>query len=197
MIRLNLSTSRCARCCRPVQAKGLCLRHYQQDWLRAKPRCSLCDRPFYKAGLCQTHYARKRAGKPVSAAIRPYGQGHINTDGYVFVAAADHPNVQTNGYMAEHRLHASRQLGRPLERSELVHHRNGIKTDNTAGPCLLRSFCDCADGPHNLELCVTKQPPGQRVGDLLVWAKELLRTYEPSALASEDNGCHRLGMGTS
>lgn len=96
------------------------------------------------------------------------GGRHVRSDGYVTVYAPDHPSAFGHGgYVKEHRLVMEQHLGRMLRSNEVVHHRNGNRADNRI---------------ENLELWVKHHAPGQRVQDLVAWAKEILAMYETDAM---------------
>jgi hypothetical protein len=133
---------------------------------RKKRPCSFesCERTHACRGFCDFHYRRwQRNGDPAVSRSRPRPEQWVNQLGYVVVRAPGHPNAFENRtQILQHRLVMSEMLGRPLRPHENVHHRNGDRTDNR---------------PSNLELWVRKQPAGQRVEDLLAWAREILAMY--------------------
>lgn len=90
-------------------------------------------------------------------------------NGYMVGLRRDDPMLamaRTGGYVPQHRLVMARHLGRPLARDEFVHHRNGIRSDNRI---------------ENLELCTRSHPDGQRVEDVLKWAREFVARYDSEA----------------
>lgn len=63
-----------------------------------------------------------------------YHRGYIITDGgYYAVRYEEHPYSDCKGYVRLHRLLYEKHIGRILEPNELVHHKNGDKTDNRIG----------------------------------------------------------------
>lgn len=136
----------CGRAC-SNRARGT--RNYGQS-------CAVegCGRPAKGKGLCGTHYWRATRS---DQGLRPD----------VPVGDIERPRQKTDAYK-RHRRAMEKILGRPLERDEIVHHKNGDRRDNS---------------PENLELWVRAHPCGQRVDDRVMHAVDLLRRYRPDLLA--------------
>lgn len=93
--------------------------------------------------------------------------GKITTkSGYIKKYSPEHPN-NIIGYVLEHRLVMEEIIGRHLEPNEEVHHKNGIRNDNSK---------------ENLELWVKSQPAGQRVDDMVDFCYNFLKKYKPEKI---------------
>jgi hypothetical protein len=92
------------------------------------------------------------------------GGRQVDKNGYVSLYVVDHPRREgsQNRYVFEHILVMEAHLGRYLRPSETVHHKNGVTGDNRL---------------ENLELWSSNHPAGQRVEDLVAWAKQLMKDY--------------------
>ncbi len=124
--------------------------------------CSVsdCDTPLTKyTGLCVKHYTRKLRHGDTSI-VKPkgpqYSGGHKTEYGYIRVWV-------DRQFVMEHRHVMEQHLKRKLLSRETVHHINGIRNDNRI---------------ENLELWCSNHPPGQRVKDMVSWAKEILNRYD-------------------
>ena len=58
------------------------------------------------------------------------GEGHLSSDGYIFIRLPSHPRSRPNGYVKRAVLVVERVLGRFISEHEDVHHVNGVKTDD-------------------------------------------------------------------
>ena len=120
-------------------------------WVRAGRRkyCSKACRhamvpPKMRLGKAHTPEARQRMSRAVkgrhlmAASSQWKGGRYTNSAGYTHLMIATlTPENQTlarsmtkSAYIMEHRLVMAQKLGRPLGKTELVHHLNGVKADN-------------------------------------------------------------------
>jgi len=167
-------------CGRKHKSKGYCSAHSKRlkYWGELKENLPLrdhlsvgcmienCDSPKKALNLCNKHYEKlKKYGDPLAGkeANKGYvGKRYIDKYGYAFVYIPVENKRSRCMYVSEHRLVMEQKLGRKLLTQETVHHLNGDRQDNR---------------PENLELWLYPQKPGQRVKDLIKWAKEILAVY--------------------
>lgn len=128
--------------------------------------CEFCGitfrpRPWSAGRFCSRSCTYQ--GQTGEKAAHWRGGRYTTKDGYVKVYAPDHPAAQGHGgYVAEHRLVMEQSIGRYLLPAEEVHHKFGPRDDNRI---------------ERLELWTKSQPAGQRVEDLVKWAREILQLY--------------------
>jgi hypothetical protein len=89
--------------------------------------------------------------------------GKSLSHGYILIRNPDKNKYGSSDRIGEHRKVMIDFLKRPMYDNENVHHINGVRDDNRI---------------ENLELWIKSQPPGQRVIDIVKWAKEILKRYE-------------------
>src|SRR4051812_22138827 len=77
------------------------------------------------AKFCAPHRSIRR-GSGGGAPKRPYPYEYETKDGYVAVAQG-----RMTPHVGKHRLIMEKMLGRKLVKGESVHHKNGLRNDNS------------------------------------------------------------------
>jgi len=148
-LNLRCSLKDCDRYLRN-KTSSICAYHLGLEYKKKLPTCSVlgCQRIGELKSLCHMHYRRKNKFGITGSAetLRAMAGSGCEKDGYRVICL----NGKNGIY--EHRHVMSQFLGRELFAFENVHHLNGNKSDNRL---------------ENLELWIVKQPPGQRIIDVI------------------------------
>ena len=142
-------------CARRPKGNGLCHAHWQRQkggqdlgppvhshYQGKFVPCLLsdCSKRATSKGMCQNHAEQRRRGliddvgnklRDKQKPGRPRKAERYNQDGYILVWAPEgHLRAQANGKIYEHRLVMEQTIGRYLEEWELVHHKDGDRSNN-------------------------------------------------------------------
>ena len=96
-------------------------------------KCFKCGKEISpKAKQCRGCYFQVLTNRDQTGDKNPAWKGGktLHTRGYVYVRRPDHPFCEKSGYIFEHRIVMEKKLGRYLLPDEIVHHINGIMSDN-------------------------------------------------------------------
>lgn len=86
---------------------------------------------FSESHRLKLSLAKKGKKRPKANKCPAWKGGKIKQNkGYLFVYAPDHPFKNCRGYVLNHRLVMEKKIGRFLKKGEIVHHINGIKSDD-------------------------------------------------------------------
>ena len=157
---LRRGSKYCSKACHVAYVKE----HGRPDKKVANRVCQHCGKEFtipqcwfkkaknpgqYCSRDCWNKEQRARGGTFGGSKRAKWGEGvGVFTDPFGYIHEYD-PNRKK--FVRQHRLVMERMLGRPLEKREKVHHRNGKRGDNE---------------PENLELVIGNHFSGKRVRDV-------------------------------
>lgn len=99
--------------------------------------CPICGNTFLRKSLKHRFCSRACFSEAVRLGMITYKPSApiLNTGGYILVQLQKQdsfytPMADKRGYVPEHRLVMAKFLGRCLQSWEIVHHKNGVKSDN-------------------------------------------------------------------
>jgi len=107
-----------------------------QRWI--KKQCRKCTSEFLASHDTQDFCSNSCARTGVPSAMKgktfsrkgSYGRKRLASNGYTEIYMPGHPLCDTKGRVLEHRLIIFNKIKRPLTFNDVVHHINGIRSDN-------------------------------------------------------------------
>jgi hypothetical protein len=174
-------------CDRPSARKGWCDYHYMVaynhngdpyfetrksapsgTWKGVKCAHPPCEREAVCRGYCNTCDQNIRHhGTPDVELRKPRDAHKIGENEWIDSLGYVATKVNGKRYGAHRKIVADYLGIEKLPSNQQVHHRDKVRHNNTVGPCVRKSTCDCPEW-HNLELWDDgPQPTGARVGDLV------------------------------
>lgn len=101
---------------------------------KAERNCVVCGKPLEKkqkkccSRSCSATYGNRNARGEKARNWK--GGRNLHSEDYIRIYKPNHPSACSYGYVYEHRFVMEQRIGRHLHTHEIVHHINGIKTDN-------------------------------------------------------------------
>lgn len=157
MLKLSVFHQKpCRRCGKPFKPVGANSRWCSEACQRGTSKCRHCEKLFVPTKKSAGLFCSKKCFYEFRC---PVGSTFVTTQGYVVEKVPEGTPGKTivtgtqapGRWMFQHRHVMQQKLGRPLQDSETVHHKNANKQDNA---------------PDNLELWNGKShPKGVKAGD--------------------------------
>lgn len=103
-----------------------------QHQLKGRPKSKIAIERHRKSLMGYKHTAESSAkkSKATKGKVHPWASKRRLNRSYIQLYEPNNPMSDSGGYVYEHRKVMGESIGRPLLKTELIHHRNGIKTDN-------------------------------------------------------------------